>query len=562
MQVPHSIAKLLKAPGRSVLPYLRWILVIPVFALGWFAPRLGNPVLSAFESLAARLANRKVETLCIVALTAILTRIALLPIFPVPVPMVHDEFSYLLAGDTFAHGRLTNPPHPMAVFFDTFHVLQHPTYQSMYPPAQGAVLALGILLGNPWVGVLLSSAAMCAAITWMLQGWFPPQWALLGGALAILRLDLCSYWTDSYWGGAVAAMGAALVMGALPRILHHRRVRDAVILGIGTAVLANSRQFEGAVFCLPVAAVLIGWLLSQRGPSLRTALRGVVLPIACVLGLALILMGYYNWRITGSVAVSPHMLDFRQYGAVRPFIWQNVLVGRYYSNPQFQRFYDIEVQNHTPPNWDLGYNIQNTCSMWWAFFLGYALSVPFIALPWLLRDRRMRLPLTQFVICGAALMIVNWFEPHYAAPMAAALFLLLIQAMRHLRRWQIKGRPVGIFLTRVVVLLAMVRIGMATFEQVRSPVIKWGSQRARIATQLAALPGDHLVIVRYAPDHPPGHEWVYNVADIDRSKIVWARDILGRNLKPLLDYYHDRDVWVVNADAVPVEVEHFPRGSE
>src|SRR5689334_8330573 len=108
----------------------------------------------------------------------------LLPWMPPPKPGIQDEFSNLLAGQTFSLGRLTNPPHPMWVHFETIHVLSQPTYASKYPPAMGLLFAFGqTVFGDPWIGVLLSSAVLCSSVCWALQGWIAPAWALVGTLL-------------------------------------------------------------------------------------------------------------------------------------------------------------------------------------------------------------------------------------------------------------------------------------------------------------------------------------------------------------------------------------------
>ena len=68
------------------------------------------------------------------------------------------------------------------------------------------------------------------------------------------------------------------------------------------------------------------------------------------------------------------------------------------------------------------------------------------------------------------------------------------------------------------------------------------------------------MIVRYTPTHSVHDEWVYNAADIDRAKIVWARAIPGVDLHPLLEYFHDRKVWIVEPDTHPIRMRPYQAG--
>ena len=536
------------------------IVVVAAILLDFFAPHMGARAFGPIEKFGARLAARKRAAILAVAAAAILIRLALLPVAPVPAPEIHDEFSYLLAADTFAHGRLANPPHRLSIYFDTFHVNTHPTYVSIYPPAQGAVLALGEILGHPWVGVLLSTALMCGAVTWMLQGWLPPQWALLGGVLVLLRLGIFSYWMNSYWGGAVAAIGGALALGALPRILRSWRAGDALILGIGTAILANSRPFEGFILLVPVYVVLGARLLKSRARTPRVPVRQVLAPLCVVLILCGAFMLYYNQRTTGNALSFPYVLNVQSRFSIPLLAWQKTRPAFHFMNPQFDAYYNVWWKSVAWPNGrpDTAKNIRlaliDNGRNFGAYFLWPELCVPLLALPWLFRDRRTRFLIVQWVICFAGFILVAWFQPHYAAPLVATTFALIIQAVRHIRQWRLGGRPIGAGISRAIVLCALIFSATHTAYLNLEPSLE---QRAKIAAELNARPGDQLVIVRYFAGHNPSQEWVYNGADIDHSKVVWAREIPGVSMQPLLDYFRGRRVWLVTPDSNPAKLSPY-----
>ena len=560
--------------------FLEYILVAILFGATYLLRSFPSGWIQSVERVLGRLARRRALAICVVAVLALALRVALLPNLPVPQPGIHDEFTYLLMGDTFAHGRLANPTPPMWIHFETFHIILRPTYVGLFHPAHGLVLALGQVLGHPYIGVWLCAGAMCAAICWMLQGWLPPGWALLGGLLAVMRLGTFSYWANSYCLGALAAIGGALVLGALPRIMRHQKVRDALLMGLGLGILANTRPYESLFFSVPVGVALCIWMLGAKSPPLRRSLLQTVLPMGLLLAAAAGCMTYYFWRTTGNPFVSPYLVYMRTYCSVPPFPWQPLNLTHHYNNPVMTKFFlhdwemfDYFQSRRHPLNWFGG-----KASDFYGFYFGPLFALPIVMLLIFNPRQFIRKLLAgktgiMVAVCGATIVGMTlpiYFLPHYAAPITAGLYMLVIQAMRYLRLWRREGRRAGLGMVRAIPAICILLFLLRSFApQLHIPTpIDWHNtweadhfqnlDLARAKTRLEGLPGEHLVIVRYNQYHDTSNEWVNNRAEIDKAKVVWARDMGEAGNAGLIHYFSHRRVWLAEPDLAPPRVTPYP----
>ncbi len=472
---------------------------------------------------------------------------------PLPEPTIHDEFSYLLAADTFRQGRLTNPTHPFWPHFESMHIIQQPSTMSKYPPGQGLVLALGwVLWGHPIAGVWLGLALACAAICWMLQAWLPPGWALLGGALAALILAP-GPWGQTYWGGGVAALGGALVFGALRRILHRPRWYHGLLLAAGFVILANTRPYEGLAASLPVMALLLVWACRHRNLAAQVAL-----PAVAVLGLSGMWMAWYNVRVTGHALQTPYQVHDAAYAAAPLFLWQQEKQTLpEYRHPVMRDYYvDYEWSRFERRRTHFGWNGLAAYKLWnfFKFFIGPLFAFTVVGLRRCLSDGWTRFAL---LTCGLLLLASTQtlhFFPHYAAPIAGLVVLLLVQGLRSAWKWECWARPSGRFLVAGVVTLQAFFCFLPVVERLQEPACQPGP-RTQIATALEHMGGKHLVFVHYGADHVCHDEWVYNGADIDRSSVVWAREIGPTEDGALRNYFGDRYAWRVFVN----EAKKLPR---
>ena len=473
----------------------------------------------------------------------LVVRAALLPIWPIPKPSIYDEFSYLLQADTFSHGRLTNPAHPLWHFFESTYILQQPTYASRFPPAQGLALAVGqLLVGHPWFGVWLSAGMLAAALCWALQGWLPPGWALLG---AFIGLDLClfSYWMNSYWGGAVTAIGGTLVIGAWVRIVRAKQWRYAWLFGIGAVIVILARPFEGLLLVVPALIAL--------GMADRTARVWLPIVITGLLGASWI--AYDNYRVTGHALRLPYREYYEQYEVVPPFSIVPTSTA-----PRTFRHFNLESRNRETYERARSWHLFIDRPLDWLTLLRYYYSnliwlLPVVVfMPAVWRSRRTRFALILTAVIGAASLIEVWWYPHYAGPFLAVLLILVAESMRYLGQWKYHGRRVGRFLVSAmpVAIFAVMIASEAeatakrrTADQIQASNAQ-NAQKENIEQDLLKKqPGQHVIFVSYARLPSPHQEWIYNPANIDAAPVIWALDLGQTENEKLRRYYAGRSCW-------------------
>jgi hypothetical protein len=478
-----------------------------------------------------------------------------------PVPGVHDEFSYLLAADTFAHGRMTNPSPPLWQHFETVHELLQPTYQSRYPMGQGLVLALGQTLGHPAIGLWIEGAMLSGGLCWMLLAWLPRPLAMGVSLLATLVFGVLTYWTQSYWGGALAGFGGALLYGGLRRLLGHWRTRDAFWVGLSLVTLALTRPYEGACAALPAAALLLLHLWRRGEPGWRTRLR-VAAVIGAVLAAGAGLQAYYNFRVTGHPLDMPYNVYAQQYEVTRVFWFRAPAPAPAFHDQRMQE-YHLHWQVREA---GLDHGRVAFPAMFQEQFLRRMLLVggiyfyccPLLAfwvLDWsaLWRDRWLRVALAAVVCTLAADLLATCYRPHYSAPALAPL--LVLEAAAAAAIWPAQGRWRRL-LTRTVVIEVVALFVLCcgagfvydTVLMGRDAQTAWPQARPRIAARVLHDNPRNLIIVRYGLQYEIQHEWVYNAADLDAAPIIWARELGPGSDADLLRRYADRKPWLLILD--------------
>lgn len=531
--------------------------LVLLLLLGLTVPRLGTRGFEAAERSLAGLAQHPRRQILAVGLLAIALRAAMLPWLGIPEPSVHDETSLLLQAQTFVAGRLANPPHAFWEHFETFYVNQLPAYASMYFPGRGAPLAAGLwLANNAWLGVWLSMVLLCMAATWMLQAWVGLPMALLGGALVALRLGTFSFWINSYYGGAFVALGAMLVIGALPRILRQHRWCHGLVMGLGAVILMTSRPYEGVLLCVPVGIALLAGLIGQRAKGGRPAIAKAALSTLLLVGVGAAFMLQYNAATTGNALKTPYELNRETYAAAPAFLTALPVASLNQGPAYFRNYFSIEAQGYQVRNSPVQLLRSVLAKLFysWNFYIGAILSTAFFCGLWACRREAFLCGATGFFFAGY--FLETWNFPQYTAPVYALLLVFTMRGFEWLRAPGGRRQDSRLFLARAMpVATAAVLALPVAFYIVGAPSLDGHSLqgvccaapydlvRPALRRQLLASPGQDLVFVKDGMHNPTEYELVNNEPDIDKSAVVWAHRLNSAKDERLQNYFAERNVW-------------------
>ncbi len=210
-------------------------------------------------------------------------------------PLTDDENTYLFMGRIIASGRLALASHPAQEFFDNIFVINDGRWYGQFPFGFPAFLALGCLLGSPYLATILAAAVLAGVVYLIGRRAYGARAGVLAGLLALVSP---TYLATSATLLSHSSVLLFIALAALGCVIGVESDRDggALLAGVAGGIAFHMRPLTAALLLLPPVLVLIGHC---RRLGLRAGLRR----LACLLlpsGLAVAGMLYLNQVMNGS----------------------------------------------------------------------------------------------------------------------------------------------------------------------------------------------------------------------------------------------------------------------
>jgi hypothetical protein len=445
-----------------------------------------------------------------------------------PIPVIHDEASYLLQADIFASGRWTAPSPPIPEFFEQPHVQVVPAVASKYPPGHAMLLTPGALVGFPALVPLLLTG-ITAALLFALVARVSNPWAALIAWPTWLFAPMVLRFQPSYLSELTTSAVVLSGWWALLSWRDARRRRWLLALALCVGWGAITRPLTMLVFAIPIGVVVVADVVRGRrwGDFGLAVIAGIVV---------LSILPLWSARTTGSWRVAPvekYRLDYLPFDKIgftadttpprRRGAMSRVLAETYVEFLNFRRQQTLAALPRTTAGRGL--------AVLKGLFEGVRLPLAVLAIAGLVT---MPVPvrfgaLSALLLFGAYLPYAHWegWTVYYLELVPVVAALVGVGAWGIARRLAEARAPLV-----MTAAAAFITLG-GVFGAARAREQRLGSRmfvlERQILELLPRLPSPGILFVRYSPRIVPNPAIVRNSAHLDREPMWIVHDLGARD---------------------------------
>ena len=524
-----------------------FILALAAILIAWVKPA-ANRVHRLAESLENMTARRHaVFVACFGVVILVHLIVAAHRGHRLSVPQLHDEQMYLLQARQMASGHLAMPEHAYPQFFDTFYVLNHPVYASMYFPGTALYYVPAIWMRLPWVAWPLMTTTALVLMTYLVGAKIISRAGALVASICLLAIDAMNWLPTMTMSHTLAGLQGMTVIYAWLRWRSAPLMRWVIVGSVSISWMLITRPLEGLAFGIPV---FIAMLVTVRRANIAMMFKQFA--VASVIAVPFLsLQLAFDYRVTGHLLKLPISLYVEQ-----EFPGLSTM-GGVKEDPRLLKTTSTLLQKRVFYQiFTLPLNLQHLGESFWQglswrvkLMLVSSSAHPLLCLLLplgltLLSSTPGRV-LWSIVFCYiAGYMTYGVYLTQYSIQIAPVLLILTIGGYRWLCI-AFAARAPQISSVYLVTSTALALETLAIMPNTGLPDPVWNLQEINYVTFPKVIKKPAIVFIRYTIQSNPHVEMVYNLeaASPDDATIIRAHDLGINEDRKLIDYYAQKQPW-------------------